>query len=40
MLQEKTLYLGDYKGSYGGFDAYEVIPEKSALYREVLEAMK
>ena len=40
VLQEKTLYLGDYKGSYGGFDAYEVIPEESALYREVLEAMK
>lgn len=40
VLQEKTLYLGDYKGSYDGFDAYEVIPEESALYREVLEAMK
>ena len=40
VLQEKTLFLGEYRGSYDGFYAYEVIPEESALYREVLEAMK
>ncbi len=40
VLQEKTLYLGLYKGSYDGFYAYETIPEGSALYREVLEVIK
>lgn len=40
VLQDKTLYLGLYRGSYDGFYAYEEIPEGSALYREVLAAIE
>lgn len=41
MLRGTTLYFGKYQGSYTGtFDIYQEIPEDSALYREVLEAMK
>jgi len=42
MLRGTTLYLGEYQGLYTGgtFDIYQEIPEDSALYREVLEAMK